>query len=53
MSEISKEDVKKMKGTILGSEMDYKCVRRMRLEDEGHEYRYIKVDNGLDSENDL
>lgn len=33
--------------TLFAKTIDYKCVTTMRLEDEAHEYTYIKVDNPL------
>lgn len=42
-----------IKRTIFASEIDYKCVTTMRLEDQAHEYTYIKVHNPLHRKNDL
>lgn len=36
-----------MKAIFFSKTIDYKCVTTMRLEDEAHEYTYIKVDNPL------
>ncbi|MDU3083515.1 MAG: IucA/IucC family C-terminal-domain containing protein, partial [Staphylococcus epidermidis] len=53
MIHISKQHLNNIKRTIFASEIDYKCVTTMRLEDQAHEYTYIKVNNPLHRKNDL
>lgn len=53
MTHISKQHLNNIKRTIFASEIDYKCVTTMRLEDQAHEYTYIKVHNPLHRKNDL
>lgn len=53
MTHISKQHLNNIKRTIFASEIDYKCVTTMRLEDQAHEYTYIKVNNPLHRKNDL
>jgi hypothetical protein len=36
-----------IKDVMFAKTIDYKCVTTMRLEDEAHEYTYIKVNNPL------
>ena len=52
MTHISKQHLNNIKRTIFASEIDYKCVTTMRLEDQAHEYTYIKVHNPLHRKNE-
>ena len=41
------KNVAAIEDIIFAPTIDYKCVTTMRLEDEAHEYTYIKVNNPL------
>ena len=43
MTHISKQHLNNIKRTIFASEIDYKCVTTMRLEDQAHELSLIHI----------
>lgn len=47
ITHISEERISEIKDVMFAKTIDYKCVTTMRLEDEAHEYTYIKVNNPL------
>lgn len=47
---IDHERLTDIKRTFFANTIDYKCVTTMRLEDEAHEYTYVKVENPLAAE---
>ncbi|WP_105993355.1 IucA/IucC family protein [Staphylococcus simulans] len=47
--EIDNERLSRIEQVFFDQTIDYKCVTTMRLEDEAHEYTYVKVDNPLAS----
>ncbi|GEP85762.1 Siderophore biosynthesis protein [Staphylococcus piscifermentans] len=48
--EIEEQRLKEIEDIFFDKKIDYKCVTTMRLEDEAHEYTYVKVDNPLHTE---
>lgn len=49
ITDVSNERISEIQNVIFAKSIDYKCVTTMRLEDEAHEYTYIKVNNPLHS----
>ena len=49
ITELSEGRRSEIEEVIFAPTIDYKCVTTMRLEDEAHEYTYIKVNNPLHS----
>ena len=47
---IDNERLADIKHTFFAETIDYKCVTTMRLEDEAHDYTYVKVKNPLATE---
>ena len=47
ITDLSEERRTAIEDIIFAPTIDYKCVTTMRLEDEAHEYTYIKVNNPL------
>src|SRR5699024_8014887 len=47
---IDNERLADIKHTFFAETIDYKCVTTMRLEDEAHDYTYVKVENPLATE---
>lgn len=49
--EIDEARLNEIESIFFDEKIDYKCVTTMRLEDEAHEYTYVKVDNPLHNKN--
>ncbi|EGG96776.1 sialic acid synthase [Staphylococcus warneri] len=49
MTDVPNERISEIQNVMFAKTIDYKCVTTMRLEDEAHEYTYIKVNNPLHS----